>query len=246
MAKKDEDEVICETFMVKRSQNKKLFTPVNYKKSWVCPTARRQYRTGSRRPPLVLALLHLTTGNYHLISAYLRKRKERGRIETESIHTVELAQLDELSKQIPEGDSDKSPLFRYPFQVGYSEQNTDYTLYLVAGSHTERLQWINAIRTVCVVSGRPRARYHPAAWAARRWACCDAERRSAPGCALAAVWPLPDPHFEIIQPKDIWNVVKDNRSGDNITTRRTDGRWGRKILKWRPRIGKRSVERPPT
>lgn len=32
-------------------------------------------------------------------------------------------------------------------QVGYSEQNTDYTLYLVAGSHTERLQWINAIRT---------------------------------------------------------------------------------------------------
>lgn len=31
--------------------------------------------------------------------------------------------------------------------MGYSEQNTDYTLYLVAGSHTERLQWINAIRT---------------------------------------------------------------------------------------------------
>ena len=28
--------------------------------------------------------------------------------------------------------------------------------------------------------------------------------------------------------------------------RRTDNRWGRKVLEWRPRIGKRSVGRPPT
>ena len=28
--------------------------------------------------------------------------------------------------------------------------------------------------------------------------------------------------------------------------RRTDGRWGRKVLEWRPRNGKRSVGRPPT
>ncbi|CAH2215736.1 jg21577 [Pararge aegeria aegeria] len=26
---------------------------------------------------------------------------------------------------------------------------------------------------------------------------------------------------------------------------RTDGRWGRHVLEWRPRIGKRSVGRPP-
>ncbi|CAH2237468.1 jg12801 [Pararge aegeria aegeria] len=26
---------------------------------------------------------------------------------------------------------------------------------------------------------------------------------------------------------------------------RTDGRWGRRVLEWRPRIGKRSVGRPP-
>lgn len=32
-------------------------------------------------------------------------------------------------------------------QVGYSEQNTDYTLYLVAGDHKERLQWIHTIRS---------------------------------------------------------------------------------------------------
>ncbi|CAH2260536.1 jg18256 [Pararge aegeria aegeria] len=28
--------------------------------------------------------------------------------------------------------------------------------------------------------------------------------------------------------------------------RRTDGRWGLKLLEWRPRTGKRSVGRPPT
>ncbi|KAG6449888.1 hypothetical protein O3G_MSEX006295 [Manduca sexta] len=28
--------------------------------------------------------------------------------------------------------------------------------------------------------------------------------------------------------------------------RRTDGRWSRRVLEWRPRLGKRSVGRPPT
>ncbi|KAI8438995.1 hypothetical protein MSG28_011294 [Choristoneura fumiferana] len=28
--------------------------------------------------------------------------------------------------------------------------------------------------------------------------------------------------------------------------RRTDNRWGRKVLEWRPRTGRRSVGRPPT
>lgn len=32
-------------------------------------------------------------------------------------------------------------------QVSYTENNTDYTLYLVAGDHSERLRWIHAIRT---------------------------------------------------------------------------------------------------
>lgn len=39
MAGKDE-EVICQAFMVKRSQNKKLFTPVNYRERWLVLTRR--------------------------------------------------------------------------------------------------------------------------------------------------------------------------------------------------------------
>ncbi|XP_063616082.1 tyrosine-protein kinase Btk [Cydia splendana] len=181
MEKNDEDEVICETYMVKRSQNKKYFTPINYKERWLVLTRR--------------ALVYYDNAN--------EKRKERGRIETEAIHTVEQAELGELCKQLPESDGD-SALFRYPFQVGYTERGTDYTLYLVAGSNAERVQWINSIRSVCISNGRARLRYHPAAWS-RSWSCCDAERRAAPGCALAAVW-APEPEPDLLQHKENRNT----------------------------------------
>ncbi|XP_063823334.1 tyrosine-protein kinase Btk isoform X1 [Ostrinia nubilalis] len=174
MAGKDEDDVILQTFMVKRSQNKKLFTPVNFKERWV--VLRRR------------SLIYYDSDS--------ERRRERGRIATDAIHTVEQAQLGELSKQLPDGIGDNSA-YRYPFQVGYSEQNTDYTLYLIVGDHSVRLHWIHAIRSVCVYKVR-RSRYHPGAWCARRWACCDAERRSAPGCQLAADWPLPEPQIELL------------------------------------------------
>lgn len=49
------------------------------------------------------------------LKSLLQKRKERGRIQTDAIHTVEQAQLGELSKQIL--DDNESPAYRYPFQV---------------------------------------------------------------------------------------------------------------------------------
>lgn len=58
-------------------------------------------------------------------SGFSQKRKERGRIRIDTIHTVEQAQLGELSKQIPEGDGDKNPTYRYPFQVNLIQK--EYT-----------------------------------------------------------------------------------------------------------------------
>lgn len=169
MAASDDEEIILQTFMIKRSQNKKLFTPVNFKERWLVLTRRS------------LIYYELDT----------ERRRERGRIDTQTIHTVEQAELGELSKHIPESDNEKSPLYRYPFQVGYTEQNSDYTLYLIASDHAERIRWIHTIRSVCDCKVR-RSRYHPAVWLSRRWSCCDAERRSAPGCALTSLWSLPD------------------------------------------------------
>lgn len=40
MAGKDDDDILLQTFMVKRSQNKKLFTPVNFKERWLVLTRR--------------------------------------------------------------------------------------------------------------------------------------------------------------------------------------------------------------
>ncbi|XP_028039142.1 tyrosine-protein kinase Btk29A [Bombyx mandarina] len=190
MAGKD-NEVLLQAFMVKRSQNKNLFTPVNFKERWVVLTPR--------------SLIYYDSDS--------EKRKERGRIATETIHTVETAQLGELSKQIPDSDGEKRPTYRYPFQVGYSEQNSDYTLYLIAGDHTERLRWIHTLRSVCVCNSR-RSQYHPAVRSARRWPCCDAERRSAPGCALTAVWPLPEPELDLIQEES-------DKLSENVTLVRT-------------------------
>lgn len=102
---------------------------------------------------------------------------------------MELAQL---GKHFPEGDGEKNPVYRYPFQVGYTEQGNDYTLYLVAGDQSVRLLWIHTIRSVCAGSLR-RSHYHPGAWSARRWSCCDNERRLAPGCSLAEIWTFVEP-----------------------------------------------------
>ena len=64
-------DVVKQGFMVKRSQNKKRFTPVNYKQRWFVLTRRfLVYYDGDGE-----------------------RRKERGRIAVESVHVVETASL---------------------------------------------------------------------------------------------------------------------------------------------------------
>lgn len=46
-----------------------------------------------------------------------QRRKERGRVPVAAIHTVEQAQLGELSKQLGDIDGEKGLLYKYPFQV---------------------------------------------------------------------------------------------------------------------------------
>lgn len=67
-------------------------------------------------PYIVLHCFRTYTILLFKIKSLFQKRKERGRIPTDAIHTVEQAQLGELSKQILD-DNEKSPAYRYPFQV---------------------------------------------------------------------------------------------------------------------------------
>ncbi|XP_035730806.1 tyrosine-protein kinase Btk29A-like isoform X3 [Vespa mandarinia] len=74
-------DVVRQGFMVKRSQNKKRFTPVNYKQRWFVLTRRHlvYYDSDSER------------------------RKERGRIAIETVHVVETANLGSSGGNVPPG-----------------------------------------------------------------------------------------------------------------------------------------------
>ncbi|XP_055710202.1 tyrosine-protein kinase Btk29A isoform X1 [Phlebotomus papatasi] len=156
--------------MTKRSQNKKRFTPVNYKTRWFELT--RQF------------LSYFDTEN-------IEKRRERGRVNIKGIRVVELASLNvEGGDPIaPEG---------YPFQIGYCETTdggssteTQYTLYLVANSEKERHEWIKVLRTVC--DDNPKSyRYHLGLWLGRKWSCCRGVSKSDLGCQVTTNWSEPN------------------------------------------------------
>ncbi|GAB0098871.1 PH domain-containing protein [Sergentomyia squamirostris] len=157
--------------MTKRSQNKKRFTPVNYKIRWFELT--RQF------------LSYFDTEN-------VEKRRERGRVNIKGIRVVELASLN------AEGGGDPIAPEGYPFQIGYCEttdggSNTDtqYTLYLVANSEKERHEWIKVLRTVC--DDNPKSyRYHKGLWQGRKWSCCRGGSKNHLGCLETTNWSEPN------------------------------------------------------
>ncbi|EAA12199.4 AGAP008316-PA [Anopheles gambiae str. PEST] len=199
MTERRSDFVLKSGYMVKRSQNKKRFTPVNYKTRWFELT--RFY------------LSYYDIGN-------LEKRRERGRISVKGVRLVEPALLH------GEGGDAAAPdvsyqaaghctppahinLFTivvsffvptiqgYPFQVGYCESDgiypgttlPQYTLYLVADSEKERTEWISSIRKVCEEYSPKSFSYHLGLWLGRKWSCCRSLNRRALGCQLATIWP---------------------------------------------------------
>ncbi|XP_021702037.1 tyrosine-protein kinase Btk29A isoform X1 [Aedes aegypti] len=169
MNERRSDSVLKAGYMVKRSQNKKRFTPVNYKTRWFELTR--------------LYLSYYDIGN-------LEKRRERGRISVRGVRLVEPAILhgEGGDTAAPEG---------YPFQVGYCESDgiypgttlPQYTLYLVADSEKDRADWIVSIRKVCEEYSPKSFRYHPSLWQGRKWSCCKSLNRRALGCQVATLWP---------------------------------------------------------
>ncbi|XP_075152585.1 tyrosine-protein kinase Btk29A isoform X1 [Haematobia irritans] len=162
-------DVVKSGFMIKRAQNKKRFTPVNYKQRWFELTKR--------------TLSYFDVEN-------VERRRERGRIPVKGVRLVETATVN------GEGGDPFAP-DGYPFQVGYCESTDDqsqrtvpqYTLYLVANSEKERLDWIRAIRQVSEDTNTPKAyRFHPGLWSGKRWSCCKGISRQTFGCQAATHW----------------------------------------------------------
>ncbi|XP_046665407.1 tyrosine-protein kinase Btk29A isoform X2 [Homalodisca vitripennis] len=167
MAGKDADSVVKQGFMVKRSQNKKRFTPVNFKQRWFVLTKRYlvYYDSDSER------------------------RKERGRIVLSSVRIVEPAAIS-LPGELDNNalNNSPAPASGSPLQVGYCDAGQEYTLYLVAPREQERDDWINALRSVCCDNASLSDRYHKGLWNGKRWSCCRLSTRSAVGCDQTSVW----------------------------------------------------------
>ncbi|KAJ9599562.1 hypothetical protein L9F63_009960, partial [Diploptera punctata] len=173
MAGKDgTEEVVKQGLMVKRSVNKKRFTPVNYKQRWFVLT--RNYLT-----------YYDTDGE---------RRKERGRIDIGSVQVVETAQLSGSGGGgVGGGDtgSNNGLILEgpgYPFQVGYQDGGQEYTLYLLANRDQDRVEWITALRAVCSDNSSLSERYHVGLWSGKRWTCCRLSNRSADGCDSCTSW----------------------------------------------------------
>ncbi|XP_031624419.1 tyrosine-protein kinase Btk29A isoform X1 [Contarinia nasturtii] len=160
---------ICKSgWMTKRSQNKKRFTPINYKLRWFELT--KQF------------LYYFDTEN-------IEKRRERGRISIKGIRLVEPAALNLDGDSVaPDG---------FSFQIGYCEVDDQlpgrsipqYTLYLTVANEKERIDWIRALRVVCEETYSPKSyRYHPGLWSGKKWSCCKTLNRTAFGCQAATHW----------------------------------------------------------
>ncbi|XP_024083882.1 tyrosine-protein kinase Btk29A isoform X2 [Cimex lectularius] len=159
MAGNDDDEIIKQGLMIKRSQNKKRFTPVNYKQRWFTLTRKQ-------------LVYYDTEGD---------KRKERGKILLSSVRFVEIANLQDSSGEnsVPQGS---------PLQVGYTESGQDYTLYLLASKSQERDDWINVLRSTCGENSDVSTTYHCGLWNGKRWTCCRVSTRTVAGCTNTTVW----------------------------------------------------------
>ncbi|XP_046432250.1 tyrosine-protein kinase Btk29A isoform X2 [Neodiprion fabricii] len=165
------DGVVKTGFMTKRSQNKKRFTPINYKQRWFVLT--RQY------------LIYYDSDG--------ERRKERGRIAVESVHVVETAQLgggvaDAAAGEPGNAGGGGGVPPGLPFQVGYREAGQEYTLYLLAARDQDRADWIQTIRAVCAENPGLSGRYHSGLWSGKRWSCCRLSTRSAEGCDPCSLW----------------------------------------------------------
>ncbi|KAG5676708.1 hypothetical protein PVAND_006521 [Polypedilum vanderplanki] len=158
------------TLMIKRSQNKKRWSLINYKT--------RLFE---------LSRTHLVY--FDNIDGGKEKRRERGRIDVRGIKLVEPAILhgDGGDVHAPNG---------YPFQIGYSENGINsnstvptFTLYLVAATDKERSEWIRAIRKVSEDYSPKSFRYHPGLFKINKWSCCKNTSRTALGCLVTTSWP---------------------------------------------------------
>nr|XP_023017662.1 tyrosine-protein kinase Btk29A-like [Leptinotarsa decemlineata] len=159
-----ENKILKEGFLVKRSINKNIFTCVNFKK--------RLFRLTSK---------FLIYYDVDESSGTSSAPQERGRIQLDSIHTVESA------NKLHHKDLLKADEYSH-FLLGFTSKGKDHILFLLASTPSDRIDWIVAIRGACANNIHLKKTFHPSPWRDGKWDCCRSTRRKSDGCQPCGSW----------------------------------------------------------
>ncbi|XP_029463232.1 tyrosine-protein kinase BTK [Rhinatrema bivittatum] len=165
---------ILESIFLKRSQQKKKTSPLNYKKRL-----------------FILTESKLSYYEYDFDRG--RKGSKKGSVDTEKITCVETVIPEENpppERQIQrkgDGANEMEQIsiierFPYPFQVVYDEG----PLYVFTPTEELRRRWIHQLKGVIRYNSDLVQKYHPCFWMDGQYLCCGQTAKNAMGCKILA------------------------------------------------------------
>uniref|UniRef100_A0A8D1XTQ8 Tyrosine-protein kinase n=2 Tax=Sus scrofa TaxID=9823 RepID=A0A8D1XTQ8_PIG len=164
--------VILESIFLKRSQQKKKTSPLNFKKRL-----------------FLLTVQKLSYYEYDFERG--RRGSKKGSIDVEKITCVETVVPEKNpppERQIPRRGEESSEMeqisiierFPYPFQVVYDEG----PLYVFSPTEELRKRWIHQLKSVIRYNSDLVQKYHPCFWIDGQYLCCSQTAKNAMGCQI--------------------------------------------------------------
>ncbi|XP_019376757.1 PREDICTED: tyrosine-protein kinase BTK isoform X3 [Gavialis gangeticus] len=163
---------ILESIFLKRSQQKKKTSPLNFKKRLFLLTESR-----------------LSYYEYDFERG--RRGSKKGSVDIEKITCVETVAPENNpppERQIPRKGEDSNEMeqisiierFPYPFQVVYDEG----PLYIFSPTEELRKRWIHQLKSVICYNSDLVQKYHPCFWIDGQYLCCSQTAKNAMGCQV--------------------------------------------------------------
>ncbi|XP_069469135.1 tyrosine-protein kinase BTK isoform X2 [Ambystoma mexicanum] len=163
--------IILESIFLKRSQQKKKTSPLNFKKRL-----------------FVLTETKLSYFEYDFERG--RRGSKKGSVDIDRITFVEKVipeqappperQMPQRSDEDETGQLSKIERFPYPFQVVYDEG----PLYVFAPTEELRRRWIHQLKNVITSKNDVMRKYHPKFWIDGQYLCCAQTSKNAMGCQI--------------------------------------------------------------
>uniref|UniRef100_A0A8C6JRR2 Tyrosine-protein kinase BTK n=1 Tax=Melopsittacus undulatus TaxID=13146 RepID=A0A8C6JRR2_MELUD len=164
--------VILESIFLKRSQQKKKTSPLNFKKR-------------------LFLLTESKLSYYEYDFERGRRGSKKGSVDIEKITCVETVVPEHNpppERQVPRKGEDCTNMeqisiierFPYPFQVVYDEG----PLYVFSPTEELRRRWIHQLKSVIRYNSDLVQKYHPCFWIDGQYLCCSQTAKNAMGCQI--------------------------------------------------------------